>query len=137
MPSSNQFGGAGGSGSRGPRGSGPQPDLEEFLRRSQDKLRSALQGNLGGRGMALIALAAIALWGFSGFFRVEPDELGVVLRFGKFTREVQPGSTITCPIRSRPRSRRRRCASTRWTSACASSKTGVAARRYATCRRKA
>ena len=26
-------------------------------------------------------LAAVALWGLSGFFRVEPDELGVVLRF--------------------------------------------------------
>ena len=73
MPSSNPRG----SRSRGPWGSGPQPDLEEFLRRSQDKLHSALSGNLGGRGIALIALAATALWGFSGFFRVEPDELGV------------------------------------------------------------
>ena len=85
------------NGSRGPWGSGPQPDLEEFLRRSQDKLRSALPGNLGGRGIALMALAAIALWGFSGFFRVEPDELGVVLRFGKFTREVQPGLNYHLP----------------------------------------
>jgi Bacterial membrane protein N terminal len=73
MPSSNPRG----SRSRGPWGSGPQPDLEEFLRRSQDKLHSALSGNLGGRGIALIALASTALWGFSGFFRVEPDELGV------------------------------------------------------------
>ncbi|MGC2079227.1 MAG: FtsH protease activity modulator HflK [Xanthobacteraceae bacterium] len=91
MPSSN------GSGSRGPWGSGPQPDLEEFLRRSQDKLGGLLTGNLGGRGIALIALAAIALWGFSGFFRVEPDELGVVLRFGKFVREVQPGLNYHLP----------------------------------------
>jgi modulator of FtsH protease HflK len=93
MPSSNPRG----SGSRGPWDSGPQPDLEEFLRRSQDKLRSALPGNLGGRGIALIALAAVALWGFSGFFRVEPDELGVVLRFGKFEREVQPGLNYHLP----------------------------------------
>jgi hypothetical protein len=27
-------------------------------------LHSALSGNLGGRGIALIALAATALWGF-------------------------------------------------------------------------
>ncbi|HEY1979386.1 MAG TPA: protease modulator HflK N-terminal domain-containing protein, partial [Xanthobacteraceae bacterium] len=46
MPWSNQPGGPWGSGSRGPWGSGPQsqgpkpPDLEEFLRRSQDKLRN-------------------------------------------------------------------------------------------------
>ena len=75
MPS-NQSGGPWGSGSK-------PPDLEEFLGLSQDKLGSLRPGNLGGRGIALIALAAIALWGFSGFFRVEPDELGVVMRFGK------------------------------------------------------
>ncbi len=106
MPWSNQSGGGGpwGSGPRGPWGSGPQqpggsrpPDLEEFLRRSQDKLRSWLPGNLGGRGIALIALVAVALWGFSGFFRVEPDELGVVLRFGKFVREAQPGLNYHLP----------------------------------------
>jgi membrane protease subunit HflK len=56
-----------------------------------------LPGNLGGRGVALIALAAVVLWGFSGFFRVEPDELGVVLRFGKFVREVQPGLNYHLP----------------------------------------
>jgi membrane protease subunit HflK len=104
MPWSNQSGGPWGSGPRGPWGSGPQtpggprpPDLEEFLRRSQDKLRNLLPGNLGGRGIALIALVLLALWGFSGFFRVEPDELGVVLRFGKFTREVQPGLNYHLP----------------------------------------
>ncbi len=106
MPWSNQSGGGGpwGSGSRGPWGSGPQspggprpPDLEEFLRRSQDKLRSVLPSNLGGRGVALIALAVVVLWGFSGFFRVEPDELGVVLRFGRFVREVQPGLNYHLP----------------------------------------
>ena len=54
-------------------------------------------GSLGGRGFALLAVAAIALWGFSGFFRVEPDELGVVLRFGKDVREVQPGLNYHLP----------------------------------------
>ena len=106
MPWSNQSGGGGpwGSGPRGPWSSGPQspggskpPDLEELLRRSQDRLRSMLPGNLGGRGIVLIALAAVVLWGFSGFFRVEPDELGVVLRFGKFTREVVPGLNYHMP----------------------------------------
>ncbi len=102
MPWSNQ-GGPWSSGPRGPWGSGPQsqgprpPDLEEFLRRSQDKLRRFVPGNFGGRGVALVILAVIALWGFSGFFRVEPDELGVVLRFGKFVREVQPGLNYHLP----------------------------------------
>src|SRR6202049_5119973 len=104
MPWNNQSGGGPwGSGSKGPWGSGPQsqgprpPDLEDFLRRSQDKLRSLMPGNLGGRGLALLVLAVIALWGFSGFFRVEPDELGVVLRFGQFVREVQPGLNYHLP----------------------------------------
>src|SRR6201998_1064988 len=103
MPWSNQTGGPWGSGPRGPWGSGPQsqgpkpPDLEEFLRRSQDRLRGLMPGNLGGRGFGLIAVAAVVLWGFSGFFRVEPDELGVVLRFGKFVREVPPGLNYHLP----------------------------------------
>jgi membrane protease subunit HflK len=110
MPWTNQGGGGGGgggpwgSGGKGPWGSGPNsagptpPDLEEILRRGQDKLRRFLPGgNLGGRGFALLGLAAIALWGFSGFFKVEPDELGVVLRFGKDVREVQPGLNYHLP----------------------------------------
>jgi modulator of FtsH protease HflK len=113
MPWSNQGGGpwggsgggGGGGGGKGPWGSGPQPsggptppDLEEFLRRSQDKLRNVLPGgNLGGKGLGLIVLAAIAIWGFSGFFRVDPDELGVVLRFGKYVRDVKPGLNYHLP----------------------------------------
>jgi membrane protease subunit HflK len=105
MPWSNQGGGGPwGSGGKGPWGSGPQqsgptpPDLEELLRRSQDKLRTVLPGgNLGGKGIGLIVLAAIAIWGFSGFFRVDPDELGVVLRFGKYVRDAKPGLNYHLP----------------------------------------
>jgi membrane protease subunit HflK len=112
MPWTNQGGGGGGgggggpwgSGGKGPWSSGPQsggptpPDLEEILRRSQDKLRRFLPGgNLGGKGFAILGLAAVALWGFSGFFKVEPDELGVVLRFGQQVREVQPGLNYHLP----------------------------------------
>src|SRR5580692_4968769 len=108
MPWSNQTGGGGpwGSGSRGPWGSGQQPsgggsrppDLEEFLRRGQDRLRNFMPGNLGGRGIGLIVLAAIVLWAFSGFYTVGPDEVGVVLRFGKFIPpEVQPGLNYHLP----------------------------------------
>jgi membrane protease subunit HflK len=69
-----------------------------LLRRSQDKLRTVLPGgNLGGKGIFLIVLAAIAIWGFSGFFRVDPDELGVVLRFGKYVRDAKPGLNYHIP----------------------------------------
>jgi membrane protease subunit HflK len=98
MPRSNQTGGGGPWGS-GPRGGGQRPpDLEEFLRRSQDRLRNVMPGNLGGRGIALIVLVALALWGFSGFYTVGPDEVGVVQRFGKFVPpEVQPGLNYHLP----------------------------------------
>src|SRR2546429_4773608 len=107
MPWSNQGGGPWGSGGggKGPWGSGQPPsgptppDLEEFLRRSQDKLRTILPGgSLGGKGLSLIVLAAIAIWGFSGVFRVNPDELGVVLRFGKYVRDAQPGLNYHLPF---------------------------------------
>ena len=103
MPWSNQGGGPWSSG-KGPWGSGPQqqgptpPDLEEMLRRGQDRLRRFLPGgSLGGRGFILLVLAALVLWGLSGFFRVEPDELGVVMRFGKEVREVEPGLNYHLP----------------------------------------
>jgi modulator of FtsH protease HflK len=104
MPWSNQGGGPWGSGGKGPWGSGPQqsgptpPDLEEFLRRSQDKLRTVLPGgNLGSKGIAAIALAAVVIWGLSGFFRVDPDELGIVLRFGQYVRDAKPGLNYHLP----------------------------------------
>jgi modulator of FtsH protease HflK len=104
MPWSNQPGGPWSSGPRGPWGSGPQqqgprpPDLEDFLRRSQDRLRSVMPGNFGGRGaVVLIVFAVVVLWLLSGFYRVEPDELGVVLRFGKAVSVVQPGLNYHLP----------------------------------------
>src|SRR6516162_8383590 len=99
MPWSNQGGGPWGSGGgKGPWGSGPQssgptpPDLEELLRRTQDRVRSVLPGGgLGGRGIIIVVLIAFGIWLVSGFFIVAPDELGVVLRFGKYVRDVGPG----------------------------------------------
>ena len=87
MPWSNQSGGGGwkggGGGPWGPRpGPGQQPDLEEILRRSQDRLRQAMPGGrMGGPFAVLLAVVLIALIGFFGFtVRVNPDELGIVLR---------------------------------------------------------
>jgi membrane protease subunit HflK len=105
MPWKNQSGGPWGTGPRGPWGSGPQPsgptppDFEDLIRRSQDRLKSVLPGagNLGSRGSLLIALALVAIWMLSGFYRVEPDEQGVVLRFGKFVQLTQPGLNYHLP----------------------------------------
>jgi len=103
MPWNNQ-GGPWGSGPKGPWGSGPQssgptpPDLEEFLRRGQDKLRSVMPGGgLGGRGIFLIVIIAFFFWVGSGIYFVQPDELGVVLRFGEYVRDAKPGPNYHLP----------------------------------------
>jgi membrane protease subunit HflK len=106
MPWSNQSGGGsgwkgGGGGPWGPRPGGPgqPPDLEEILRRGQDRIRQAMPGGgLGGPVMALAAVVLIALVGFFGFsVRVNPDELGIVLRFGKYVRQLTPGLNFRWP----------------------------------------
>ena len=94
----NQGGGPWGSGPKGPWGTGPQPtgprppDLEDLLRRGQDRLQQILPGgHFSGFGIALIVIAAILIWGASGIFSVQPDELGVIQQFGKYNRTVEPG----------------------------------------------
>ena len=96
----NQGGGGGPWGGGGPSpwgrpsgGGGRQPpDIEEFLRRSQERVRRMMPGGFGtGRGVGLIVIVAFALWIASGFYRVQPDEVGVVLRFGEWVSRTDPG----------------------------------------------
>jgi len=108
----NQSGGPWGSGPRGPWGSGQQPggpgrngggnqppDLEDLIRRGQDKLKNVLpgSGNFGARGGLILLFAAIVIWLLSGFYRVNTDEQGIVLRFGKFVQTTQPGLNYHLP----------------------------------------
>jgi len=105
MPWSNQSGGGGwkggGGGRWGPRPTGPgqQPDFDEILRRGQDRIRQAIPGGrMPGPFVALVAVIAIVLIGFFGFtVRVNPEELGVVLRFGKYVRQLPPGLNFRWP----------------------------------------
>ena len=107
MPWSNQSGNGGGWKSGGgpwgqkpgSRGGPPAPDLEELLRKSQDRIKQALPG--GGFSGPVIAVAAALVIGIVGFFaftvRVNPDEQGVVLRFGKYVRQLSPGLNFRLP----------------------------------------
>jgi membrane protease subunit HflK len=54
-------------------------------------------GYFSGLGIALALLVVVAIWGASGFFRVQSEELGVVLRFGKAVRTVGPGLSYHLP----------------------------------------
>lgn len=103
MPWSNQGGGKGGGGGwqgggRGPwgqgggGGGGQPPNLEELLRKGQDRFKGLLPGgSWGGRGILLVILVLLVAWGFTGVYRVGPDEQGVVLRFGKYVEDTGPG----------------------------------------------
>jgi membrane protease subunit HflK len=105
MPWNNQ--GDGGSDGNGggpwgqqPRQRGPQPpNLEDLLRQGQDRFKSAMPSGLGGgRGLMLILLIALAIWGLSGFYRVQADEQGVVMRFGAFIEKTPPGLHYHFPM---------------------------------------
>jgi modulator of FtsH protease HflK len=104
MPWQNQGGGwQGGGGNRGPwggqgpggRGPNQGPDLEEIIRRGQNKLKSMFPGGTGaggGKATWVAGLVGLALfWGYQCAYTVEPDELGVVMHLGKYDRTTQPG----------------------------------------------
>src|SRR5579864_8081634 len=103
MPWNNQTGGGRpGGGGRGPWGSGPSGggsprDFEEFLRRSQERLRRALPKKFGGGGILIVGLIVVAVWLASVIYVVDPDEQGVVLRFGAFVGKTTPGINYHLP----------------------------------------
>lgn len=116
MPWNNQSGGGGpwgrgggGGGGGGPWGPGPtgggggsqQPDLEELLKRSQDRLKKVMPGgggNVPGSLVFLLSILGAAVVAFYAFtFRVNPDELGIVMRFGQFVRQAPPGLHFRLP----------------------------------------
>lgn len=87
----------GGGGSGGGPGRQP-PDVEEFVRRSQEKLKGMIPGGFGtGPVVGLIAVVVIAFWFATGFYRVEPDQQGVELVFGELHQTTAPGLNYNFP----------------------------------------
>lgn len=96
--------------SEGNKGSSPgEMDVDEWIRKSQEKLRQAFPGGPGG-GMgrsgpggvprpvwSIIGLVLIGLWLASGFYQVGTNQVGVVLRFGQVVRTEQPGLRYHLP----------------------------------------
>lgn len=106
MSWNNQGGGwqSGGKGpwGQGPRSSGPQPpDLEELIRKGQDRLKNILPPGGGGFGGPVLwvggAIGLVVLAAWLCLYRVQPDEQGVVLRFGEWVRTTQPGLNYRLP----------------------------------------
>jgi membrane protease subunit HflK len=99
-------GGPWGQGPKGPRGGGGNqpPDLEDIIKKGQEQLKNMFPGG-GGRGgaagsgggfspalLGMLLLAGVALYGFKSVYTIQPDQLGIELRFGKPKQDVSgPG----------------------------------------------
>jgi membrane protease subunit HflK len=110
----NEPGGGNNKGPKDPWGGGDQgpPDLDEALKKLQEKLGGLFGGGKGssggssgggGRGipgalLGVIAMGALVVWGLMGFYQVDQQERAVVLRFGKYLETVQPGLQWNPPL---------------------------------------
>ena len=55
--------------------------------------------NISGKTIRLVVIVlAVAIFIFSGFFTISPEEVGVVLRFGKYSRTSSPGLNFKMPF---------------------------------------
>lgn len=96
------------------RDQGP-PDLDEVVRKLQEKLGSLFGGGKGSGGGSgtggsaasgpgnagmglIIAIVLVAVIAWKGFYIIEPAERGVVLRFGAYQEIVQPGPHLLIPF---------------------------------------
>jgi membrane protease subunit HflK len=82
----------------GGNGRGQGPDIDNVIRDLQNKFKGFMPGSFFGKlGPAVILLVLVLIWLASGFYRVLPDEQGVVLQFGKYTTTTQPGLNYHFP----------------------------------------
>jgi membrane protease subunit HflK len=76
-----------------PRGRQPSSELEDMLAQVQQYW----QGFRGGPIVGLIALVVVLICLWSSWFTVQPEETGVVQRFGKIVRTAEPGLHFKWP----------------------------------------
>lgn len=80
------------------RGDNTPTDLDKIVQSWQRRLSSLLGGGGGGRargggsgGGYILVLLALVAWGFTGFYRVDQAERGIVQRFGAYSESTLPG----------------------------------------------
>jgi modulator of FtsH protease HflK len=93
--------GGGGGGNRGGGPFGPRrpTDMDDVIRKGQERLRNLLPGGFGSfKGLLLVVLAAVVVWLLTGFFRVQPNQQAIQLIFGKpYGSAVEPGLHYNLP----------------------------------------
>ncbi|MDP7355417.1 MAG: protease modulator HflK, partial [Desulfobacterales bacterium] len=72
---------------------GTPPQMDEFIEKFK---KFKLPGKLPGGPLIILIIIAI-LFGSSTFYTIGVDEVGVVQRFGKYTRTSQPGLNFKLP----------------------------------------
>ena len=72
----------------------PPPDIDELLNNLQNKFKIGLPKK---GGLSLIIIIAIVVWLATGVFIVDPEEQGVIKRFGEVTNVVGPGPHYHLP----------------------------------------
>lgn len=86
-------------------GSNQEPDLDDMLRQAQDRMRDMMGGGRGGRGgkpptggdgsiggmLGIGAVIAAGFWVYQCFYIVQPEEQGVVTRFGEYVQTTNEG----------------------------------------------
>ena len=85
----------GGGGNRRP------PNIDDLAGQFQDSLKKMFPGKKipgGNKPILLFGIIILGIWLASGFYRVLPDEQGVVLRFGKYVNQTQPGLHYHLPF---------------------------------------
>ena len=76
-----------GSSGNGSGRRGPGPNMDDVIRNAQNRFKGMMPGSFFGKlGPMVIIGILILIWLASGFYRVLPDEQGVVLQFGKYTK---------------------------------------------------
>jgi len=81
---------------KSPWENGPQPpDIDEILNNLQNKFKIGLPKK---GGMTFILVLAVALWFATGIFIIDPEEQGVIKRFGEITDVVGPGPHYHLPF---------------------------------------
>ena len=102
-----QGGGSGGNnGGGGPWGQGggggggkPPQDIDELVQQGRDALRRLIPGSgSSGRSFILLLIIFTGIWAATGFYRVNPQQQGVVLRFGEWVRTTAPGLHYHIPF---------------------------------------
>ena len=87
----------GGPGNNGGAKGGPNP-FEKIIKDSADKMKAKMPNGGSERDIVIAAFGIfVILWLASGIYRVNSDELGIVMRFGEYSRTASPGLNYHLP----------------------------------------